>query len=158
MPRRYIHGKRKRRSPLQEKKIESFKQAKSKDEKTSLSTIGTIGLKNEFGKKKLEGFGALVLGQKIGEGEAQANVSKILEYSPELKSTSNITSLGGGYKNPKGLYLGASVEKGKFKGPHHDVSTSWIPKLNIKKTTKKGNVYSLKIGKDSGMIEIKHKF
>ena len=158
MARRYIHGKRKRRSPLKDEKIESFKQTKSKDQKTSLSTIGTLGLKSEFEKKKLEGFGALVLGRKIGDGEAQANVSKILEYSPELKSTSNITSLGGGYKNPKGLYLGGSVERGRFKGPHHDVSTSWTPKLNIKKTTKKGNVYSLKIGKDSGMIGVKYKF
>ena len=158
MSRRHIHGKRKRRSPLKENKIESFKQGKSKDQKTSLSTIGTLGLKNEFEKKKLEGFGALVLGRKIGGGEARANISKILEYSPELKSTSNITGLGGGYKSPKGLYLGASFEKGKFKGPYHNVSTSRAPKLNIKKTTKKGNVYSLKIGKDSGMVGIKYKF
>ena len=151
-----MHGKRRKRAPL--KQIEGFEQIASKDKKTTLSTIGTLGLKNEFGKKKLEGFGALVLGRKIGEGEAQANISKILEYSPELKNTSNITSLGGGYKSPKGLYLGASVEKGKFKGPYHNVSTSWKPKLNFKKTTKKGNVYNLKIGKDSGMIGITHKF
>ena len=148
-----MHGKRRRRAPL--KQIEGFKQIASKDKKNTLSTISSAGIKNEYGQKKLTGFGALVGEREVGKGKVGLNISKVLEFNPVSKETSNITSLGGGYKTPKGLSLGASIEKGKFKGPHHDVTTSWKPKLSIKKKTKKGT-YSLKVGKDSGMFGITH--
>ena len=156
MARRYIHGKRKRRAPLRQ--IEGFGQVASKDKKTTLSTVSSAGIKDEYGQKKLTGFGALVGEHEIGGGKLGLNISKVLEFNPTSKETSNITSIGAGYKTKKGFSLGISGEKGSFKGPHHDITTSWKPKLNIKKTTKKGNVYSLKMGKDSGMIGITRKF
>ena len=100
------------KSPLKNGEIEGFKQKKSKNNKTSLSTIGSLGIKNEYGKKKASGFGALVLGRKIGGGEGSVNASKVIEYNP--KNQSNITSFGGGYKTKKGLYIGGEVSKGKF--------------------------------------------
>tara|TARA_R100000278_G_C5381043_1_gene132484 strand:- start:79 stop:525 length:447 start_codon:yes stop_codon:yes gene_type:complete len=144
-----MHGRRRRRSPL--KQIETFKQIASKDKKTTLSTIGTTGLKEEYGRKKLTGFGALVAERSVGKGKLGVNLSKVLEYNPNDKS--NITSVGLSYKTNKGLSLGISGEKGSFKGPHHNIKTTLQPKLNIKKKSKRLN-YSLKIGKNSGMFGI----
>jgi len=100
------------KSPLKSGEIEGFSQTKSKDNKTSLSTIGSLGFKVEHGKKKASGFGALVLGRKIGEGEGSLNASKVIEYNP--KNQSNIISFGGGYKNKKGFYVGGEISKGNF--------------------------------------------
>ena len=157
MARRYMHGKRRRRSPLKE--IEGFNKAESKDKKTSLAALSSVGIKNEFGQKKATGFGALVLGRKVGKGEASANVSKVLEYNP--KRQSNITSVGAGYKTKKGLYIGGEVSKGKFTQKvdygTYTAKSKWKPNLKLEYKTPKTK-FGLKIGKNKIMGGITYNF
>ena len=138
------------KSPLKNGEIEGFKQKKSKDNKTSLSTIGSLGIKNEYGEKKASGFGALVLGRKIGEGEGSINASKVIEYNPKNKS--NITSFGGGYKNKKGLYIGGEISKGNFTEKDdfgtYKTKGKWEPsaKIKYKGFSLKGNKNKVMLG------------
>ena len=138
------------KSLLKNGEIEGFKQVRSKDNKTSLSTISSLGIKTEHGKKKASGFGALVFGRKIGEGEGSINASKVIEYNP--KNQSNITSFGGGYKTKKGLYIGGEISKGNFTEKDdfgtYKANSKWEPgaKVSYKGFSLKGNKNKVMFG------------
>ena len=153
-----MHGKRRRRSPLQtEPKVEYFKQFPSKKSEFTTSVIGELTAK----ENKLSGFGAIDLSRPLGSGTVSTTASGVLEGSTKRQNI--IGSLGAGYKTKKGLYFGGSLEKGTFieKDPYVGkiiTKSGFKPKLNIKKTTQTGNVYSLKVGKNSAMFGLNIKF
>ena len=157
--RKRIYGKRRKRpSPLQmEPKVGYFKQFPSEKSKLTTSLIGELSAKKDI----LSGFGAIDLSRPLGSGTISTTASGVLEGSKKRQDI--IGSLGAGYKTKKGLYLGGSLEKGLHY--EHDPYAGRIttkgefkPKLNIKKTTQAGNIYSLKVGKDSAMFGLNIKF
>ena len=139
-----------------EPKIEYYKSYKRYPHpiiKTSI--LGSAGIAEEFGKKKIKGFGAVDVSKTLKSGGKLSLIgSKILEPS------TNITAGELRYTTPKGLSIGGELSKGTFTetDPYEGkiVTKSPItPKFKIGKKWKKGSLrISANPNLKSGKVEL----
>ena len=116
-----------------EPKIEYYKSYSGKDSKIKTSILGSAGIAEEFGKKKIKGFGAVDVSKTLKSGGKLSLIgSKVFEPGTD------ISAIGAKYTTPKGLSIGGELSKGTFTetDPYEGkiVTTSPVtPKIKIGK-------------------------